>query len=82
MEKGTDELVDTLFSEKKYSTLDVDKSTDELEFMKQNVNTIFRKGLNQFEGQSTGTKGYFKLDIDFLFFFLKVIQDYIRNCLK
>ena len=32
--------------------------------MKQKVNTILRKGLNQFEGQSTGSKGWFKLDIE------------------
>ena len=45
--------------------LDVDKSTDELADMKQKVNTIFEKGLDQFEGQSTGSKGWFKLDIEF-----------------
>ena len=65
VEKGTDELADTLLSEKKYSTFDVDKGTDELAFMKQKVNTILRKALNQFEGQSTRTKEWFKLDIEF-----------------
>ena len=30
------------------------------------VHTIRRKGLNQFEGQSIGTQGLFKLDIESL----------------
>ena len=64
-EKVTDKLVDKLFSEKKSSTLDVDKGTDELKFMKQKLNKIFKKDLNQFEGQSTGTQGWFKLNIKF-----------------
>ena len=51
--------------EKKSSTKDVDNGTDELAYMKQAVNTIFRKGLDQFEGQSIGFNGWFKLDIDF-----------------
>ena len=57
VEKGTDEFADTLLMHKKSLTFDVDKGTDELEFMKQKVNKIRRKGLNQFEGQSTGSKG-------------------------
>ena len=65
VEKGTDGLADTLLTEKKYSTFVVDKGTDELEFMKQKVNTVFWKILNRFEGQSTGSKGWFKLDIKF-----------------
>ena len=64
VEKGTDELVDTLLMEKKYSTKDFDKGTYELEFMKQKLNTICRKGLDHFEGQSIRSKGWFKLDID------------------
>ena len=51
-----------------------DEGTDELAFMKQKVNTIRGKGLNRFEGQSTGSKGWFKHDIEFLKqLFLKVI---------
>ena len=74
MEKVTDELADTLLMENKYSTFDVDKGTDELAFMKQKVNTIRGKGLSQFEGQYTGSKGWFKHDIEFLKqLFLKVI---------
>ena len=53
VQKGTDKLTDTLLMEKKLSTKDVDKGTDKLAFMKQKVNTIVRKGLNQFGGQST-----------------------------
>ena len=57
----------------KYSTKDVDKGNDELSFMKQKVNTIRRKGLDQFEGQSIGSKGWFKLDIElFLTIFSKI----------
>ena len=57
----------------KYSTKDVDKGNDELSFMKQKVNTIRRKGLDQFEGQSIGSKGCFKLDIElFLTIFSKI----------
>ena len=82
-EKGTDELANALFMDKKPSTFDVDKGTDELAFMKQKVNTIHRKGLNQFEGQSTGYKGWFKLDIEFLkTTFIKVIQNSIKHRLK
>ena len=66
VDKGTDEKAYTLLSGNKPLTKDVEKGTDELEFNKQKVNKIHRKGLNQFEGQSTGTKGWFKLDIDFL----------------
>ena len=66
MEEGTDELTYTIFSEKRFSTFDVEKGTDELVFMKQKVNTIRRKGLNQFEGQSTVYKEWFKHDIEFL----------------
>ena len=46
----------------KYLTKDVDKGTDELAYMKQAVVPIRRKGLDQFEGQSSGCKGWFKLD--------------------
>ena len=83
VDKGTDDLADTLLSEKKYSTFDVDKGADGLAFMKQKFNTILRKGLNQFEGQSTGSKGWFKLNIEiFKQFFLKLIHNYIKYCLK
>ena len=66
VEKSTDEKAGTLFSEKKPLTKDVEKGTDELAFNKQKLNKIHRKGLNQFEVQSTGTQGWFKLDIEFL----------------
>ena len=61
-EKGTDKLADMLLMENKYSTNDVDKGTDELEDTKQAVNTIHRKCLYQCEVQSSGSKGWFKLD--------------------
>ena len=47
--------------ENKYATNDIDKGTDKLADMKQAVVTIRRKGLDQFEGQSSGSKGWFKL---------------------
>ena len=77
-------MADTLLSEKKSLTLDVYKGTDELEFIKQKVNTICRKGLDQFDGQYTRTKVWFKLDIEFLktTLFLRVIQNSINHCLK
>ena len=62
VEKGTHKQEDML-TEKKYSTKDVDKGTDELEDTKQVAKKIRRKGLYQFEGQSSGYKGWFKLDI-------------------
>ena len=65
VEKGTDKLADILLMEKKYSTRDVDKGTDELTDMKQAANKIHRKGQDQFEGQSSGSKGWFKLEIGF-----------------
>ena len=53
-------------TEKKSSTKDVEKGTDELTDMKQKVNTICKKGLDQYEGKSIKSKGWFKLDIVFL----------------
>ena len=50
---------------KESSTEGVDVGNDELADMKQAVNTIRRKGLDQFEGQSSGYKVWFKLDIGF-----------------
>ena len=87
VDKGTDELTDTLLSEKNprqrrsrrllmnwqihyclrinLQILMLKKGTSELAFMKKRVNTIRRKVLNRFEGQSTGTKEWFKLYIEF-----------------
>ena len=67
--------------EKKSSTKDVDKGTDELEYMKNVAFTIHRKGLDKFEGQTKGSTGWFKLDSGF-FFNLKFIQNSIKNFLK
>ena len=63
VEKGTDELADTLFSEKKSRHRATSSGTYKLEFIKQKVKTFCRKGLNLFEGPSTGAKGWFKLDV-------------------
>ena len=63
--KGTDELTDTPLLEKKYLTNDVDKGTDELADTKKAVVPIHMKGLDNFEGQSKGSTGWFKLDIVF-----------------
>ena len=60
------ETVTTLFLEKKSSTNDVDKGTDELAYMKKVVVKILRKGLDKFEGQSKGSTVWFKLDSGFL----------------
>ena len=83
IEKGTDELADMLLMKKKYSTKDFEKGTDELAFMNQKLKTIRRKGLDQFEGQSIGSKGRFKLDIDFFKqLFIEFIQNSIKHCLR
>ena len=62
VEEGTNELVDMPLTGKKYLTKDVDKGTDKLADMKKSVITIFRKGLDKFEGKSKGSTGWFKLD--------------------
>ena len=83
VEKGTDELADKLLMNKKSSTKDVDEGNDELAFMKQKVSTIRRKSLYQYEVQPIGSKGWFKLDIEFFKpLFLNVIHNSIKHCLK
>ena len=80
VEKGTDILADMPLTEKKYSTKYVEKGTDEFTDMKQSVVTIRRKGLDQFEGQSRESKGWFKLDSGFFkTFFLQVIQNSMKK---
>ena len=76
-------MADALLLENEYSSKNVEKVTDELAFMKQKVNTIHRKGLDQFESQSFGSKGWIKLDVEFLeTTFLIVIQNSIKHCFK
>ena len=83
VDQGTYELADMTLMEKKSSTKYFEKGTDELEDMKQAVVTMRRKGLYQFEGQSKGSKGGFKLDSVFLKqHFLQVIQNSINNFFK
>ena len=50
------------FRRRIHQTKDVDKGTDEMEYMKKLVVTIRRKGLDKYEGQSKGSTGWFKLD--------------------
>ena len=69
VEKGTYKLADKPFMKKKSSTKYVEKSTDELADIKQEVVTIQRRGLYQFEGQSRVSKGWFKIDIGLNLFF-------------
>ena len=66
VEEGTDKLENMPLTEKKYSTNDVDKGTDEFSYIKKAVVKIHRKGVDQFEGQSSGSKGRSKLDSGFL----------------
>ena len=74
VDEGTDELADIPLMNNKSSTKDVDKGTDELADIKQAVVTIRKKGLDQFEGKSKGSKRWFKLDSGFfLKYFLQVI---------
>ena len=81
-EKDTDKLADMLLMEKKSSTKDVDKGTDELAYTKQALYTILSNGLDQFQGQYSVSKGWFKLDIGFKKTFLKVVHNYIDKCLN
>ena len=77
------EVITTPLSEKKSLTKDVEKGTDKLAYIKQGVNTIHRKGLDQFEGQSSGSKGWFKLDIEFfLTTFYKSNSEFYKALLK
>ena len=79
-DKGTDKFADMPLMERKSSTKDVDKGTDELEYMKHVVFTIYSKGLYQFEGQSKGYNGWFKLGSGLKkTIFLQFIQNYIKN---
>ena len=55
-------MITTPFLEKKSSTKDDEKVTDELEDMKKGVVTICRKGLDKFEIQYKGSTGWFELD--------------------
>ena len=83
VEKGTDKLADMLLMDNKSSTKDVDKGTDEFSDMKEAVKTIHQKGLYQFEDQSNGYKGWFKLDIGFFeTTFLNVIHNSIKKWVK
>ena len=80
VDEGKEEFSDIPLTEKKSSTKDVDKGTDELADMKQGAVKILRKGLEQFEGQSKGSTGWFKLDSGFLkTTFLQLIQNSIKN---
>ena len=81
VEKGTDKKADPLLYEKNPLTKGFDKGTDELAFKKQKVHTILRKGLNQFEGQYTGTHGWFKLDIELKKNYSKSHSEFYKNCL-
>ena len=82
VEKGTDKLADMILMEKKSSTKDVDKCTDELEDMKQAVNTNFRKGLDHFEGQYSGSKRWFKLVIGLKKTFSKIHLEFYKELFK
>ena len=55
LDDSKEAVVTTPSLEKKSSTKDIDKGTDELEDMKEAVVTIFRKDLYHFEGQSKGS---------------------------
>ena len=82
VEKSTDENSYALLYEKKPLTRDVEKGTDELAFKKQKVHTIRRKGLNQFEGKSIGTHGWFKLNIDLKKTYSKSHSEFYKELFK
>ena len=58
--KGTDEV--QKINDNITTNEDVDKGTEKLEDMKEAVFTIRRKCSDKFEGQSTGSTGWFNLD--------------------
>ena len=72
-------MVTTPLSEKKSSTKDVEKGTDELEDMEKASVTIHRKCLDKFEGQSKVSTGWFKLDSGFLKTTLSTIHSEFYN---
>ena len=83
VEEGTNKFVDMTLMKKKYSTRNVYKGTDKLEDMKQAVVTICRKGLDQFDGESSGSKGWFKLDSGFfLINFSKIHSEFYKELFK
>ena len=49
---------------------------------KKKVRTIRRKGLNKFEGQSTGTQGWFELDIKFFLTYSKSHSEFYKDLFK
>ena len=53
-------------SEKVTTSEEVDKGTKNLDYMKNAVVTICRENLDNFEGQSKGSTGWFTLDHEFL----------------
>ena len=76
-------MEDTPLLENKSSTKDVNKGTDELVDTKTEVVIIRRKGLDNFEGHSKVSTGWFKLDSGFLKQnFLQSIQDSVENVFK
>ena len=74
-----EEVVTMPLSEKKSSTKDVDKGSNELEDMKKAVVTIRGKGLDKFEGRSKGSTGWFKIDSGVL---KKYFPPFIQNSIK
>ena len=70
-------------SEKVTTSEEVDKVTENLDEMKESVVTIRRKNLDNFEGQSKGSTGWFNIDNEFLKRkFLQLNQTYIKNFMK
>ena len=66
MGNSNEAVVTTPLLEKKSLTKYFDKSTGELEDMKEAVVIIRRKYLYKFEGQSKGSTVWFRLDSGFL----------------
>ena len=63
-------------------TKDVDKYTGELKYIKDAVFTMHKNDLDNFEGDSKGSTGWFKFDIGFLNKNLQFIQNSSKNILK
>ena len=73
-------VVMTPFSDNKSLTKDVDKGTEELEYMNEEVVTIRRKDSDKFDGQYKESTGWFILDSKFLKIKISTIEpDFYKN---
>ena len=66
MDNKKEAVVTTTLSDNKSLTKDVDKGTDELEYMKESVVSIRRNCSDKFEGWYKGYTGWFNINSESL----------------